>query len=75
MCASSGLQPAFSSWILPYTYFQWKIQYLTLDISGSRIKSQVLDLKALPIFSPLKISIKCLINTVSVVFLGDAEDV
>ena len=30
--------------------------------SGSSIKSQVLDLKTLPIFSPLKISVKRFIN-------------
>ena len=37
--------------------------YLTLyAISGSSIKSQVLDLKTLPIFSPLKISVKQLVD-------------
>ena len=30
--------------------------------SGSSVKSQVLDLKTLPIFSPLKVSVKCYIH-------------
>ena len=35
-----------------------KYWIITFQVSGSSIKSQVLDLTTLPIFSPLKLSLK-----------------